>query len=118
MELVTHRFLSQVDLKSWSNDPEYFIENEDEHFLLEYDLEADCSINLLALHLIEKILQQFYSTCYPFVQEILNQYFTGQLKIQNVSIEDALLNLVGIIGKVQKEFKTKSDKRLDVHYVL
>jgi hypothetical protein len=24
--------------------------------LLEYDLEADCSINLLALHLIEKLL--------------------------------------------------------------
>ena len=33
-------------------------------------------------------------------------------------IEDALLNLVGIIGKVQKEFKVKSDKRLDVHFVL
>ena len=33
-------------------------------------------------------------------------------------VEDALLNLVGIIGKVQKEFKTKADRRLDVHYVL
>jgi hypothetical protein len=56
LELVTHRFLSQLELESWQNDPEYFIENEDEHFLLEYDLEADCSINLLALHLIEKLL--------------------------------------------------------------
>lgn len=33
-------------------------------------------------------------------------------------MEDALLNLVGIIGKVQKEFKTKADKRLDVQFVL
>jgi hypothetical protein len=30
LELVTHRFLSQVDLTTWSSDPEYFIENEDE----------------------------------------------------------------------------------------
>ena len=28
------------------------------------------------------------------------------------------MNLVGIIGKVQKEFKTKIEKRLDVNYVL
>lgn len=33
-------------------------------------------------------------------------------------VEDALLNLVGIVGKVQKEFKTKTEKRLDVHFVL
>ena len=48
LELVTHRFLSQVDLSSWQSDPEYFIEHEDEKFLLEYDLQDDCSINLLA----------------------------------------------------------------------
>jgi hypothetical protein len=28
------------------------------------------------------------------------------------------MNLVGIIGKVQKEFKTKIEKRLDVNFVL
>ena len=77
LELITHKFLSQVDLSSWQNDPEYFIENEDEQFLLEYDLQEDCSINLLAQHLIEKLLQNFYSICYPFIQEILNKYFTG-----------------------------------------
>ena len=38
LELVTKHFLSQVDLSSWQSDPEYFIENEDEQFLLEYDL--------------------------------------------------------------------------------
>lgn len=48
LELVTYRFLSQVDLQSWQTDPEYFIENEDEQFLLEYDLAEDCSLNLLA----------------------------------------------------------------------
>ena len=100
LELVTKHFLSQVDLSSWQSDPEYFIENEDEQFLLEYDLQDDCSLNLLAQHLIEKLLQKFYPTCYPFVQEILNQYFNGSITPENVHVEDALLNLVGIIGKV------------------
>lgn len=48
LDLVTKQFLSQVDLSSWQSDPEYFIENEDEQFLLEYDLQDDCSLNLLA----------------------------------------------------------------------
>ena len=56
LELVTKHFLSKVDLSSWNTDPEYFIENEDEQFLLEYDLQDDCSLNLLAQHLIEKLL--------------------------------------------------------------
>jgi hypothetical protein len=33
-------------------------------------------------------------------------------------VEDALLNLVGIVGKVQKEYKIKLEKRLDVNFVL
>lgn len=36
----------------------------------------------------------------------------------NERIEDALLNLVGIVGKVQREYKVALDKRLDVCYVL
>lgn len=35
-----------------------------------------------------------------------------------MQVEDALLNLVGIVGKVQKEYKVKLEKRLDVNYVL
>jgi hypothetical protein len=48
LELTTHRFLSQLDVSSWQTDPEYFIENEDEQYLIEYDIADDCSINLLA----------------------------------------------------------------------
>ena len=75
-------------------------------------------MNLLAQHLIEKLLQKFYPTCYSFVQEILQQYFTGAISAGTIQVEDALLNLVGIVGKVQKEYKVKLEKRLDVHYVL
>lgn len=100
IELVTHKFLSQVDLSSWQSDPEYFIENEDEQFLFEYDLQDDSSLNLLAQHLIEKLLQKFYHVLYPFVQHILEQYIGGQLPNLTVHVQDALLNLAGIVGKV------------------
>jgi len=33
-------------------------------------------------------------------------------------MEDALLNLVGIVGKVQREYKVPLEKRLDMCYVL
>ncbi len=56
LELITLRFLSQVDLTSWQSEPEYFLQNEDEQFLLEYDLQEESSLNLLAQHLIEKLL--------------------------------------------------------------
>lgn len=121
LELITLRFLSQVDLTSWQSEPEYFLQNEDEQFLLEYDLQEESSLNLLALHLIEKLLQKFYSICYPFVQDILKEYFMGSLILKtavNEQMEDALLNLVGIVGKVQREYKVPLEKRLDVCYVL
>jgi len=55
--------------------------------------------------------------CYPYIQDILKQYFNGQLQIEE-AIEDAILNLVGIVGKVQKEYKVPMEKRLEVCFVL
>ena len=47
------------------------------------------------------------------------QYFSGKLaSLVDERVEDALLNLVGIVGKVQREYKIPADKRLDVSYVL
>lgn len=48
---------------------------------------------------------------------MLDAYFKGQLANLSVKEEDALLNLAGIIGKVQRDHKVKLDKRLDVRYV-
>lgn len=76
---MTHKFLCEIDFNSWQSEPEYFIEHEDEQFMIEYDLKEDCSLNLLAMHLIEKLLQKFYSVCYPFIQEILSRYFQSQV---------------------------------------
>ena len=69
---MTHRFLPTINIDMWQKDPEYFIEHEDEnYFLLEYDLDSECSMNLLAQQLIEKIMQKFYHSVFPFIKELL-----------------------------------------------
>ena len=58
-----------------------------------------------------------YSTCYPFIKdELLVKYFDGTMKLSNELIEDALLNLVGILPKIQK--KNLAEKCLDIVYIL
>ena len=106
-----------MDLNAWETDPENFVMTEDESFLVEFDLQEDNSINLLAQHLIEKIIQKFYHIVYPFVQGILEQYLGGKIVPQDVKIEDALLNLAGIVGKVQRENKVKQEKLMDINFV-
>jgi hypothetical protein len=45
------------NINSWQNDPESFIELEDENnFINEFDLDSACSINFLAHMLIEKLI--------------------------------------------------------------
>lgn len=49
----------------WRDEPEQFIEIEDDnYFIFEYDLDSECSTSLLAYQLLEKIIYAFYNTCY------------------------------------------------------
>jgi hypothetical protein len=58
-----------------------------------------------------------YSTCYPFIKDdLLINYFNGTLKLSNELMEDALLNLVGMLAKIQQ--KSPAEKRLDIVYIL
>ena len=69
--------------------------------MLEYEMDAEMTSNLLAHHLIEKLIENFYQTCFPFIQnELLQQYFTGKLKCQSELQEDALLSIVCMFGKI------------------
>ena len=90
------------NINSWQNDPESFIELEDENnFINEFDLDSACSINFLAHMLIEKLISQMYPTCYPFIKDdLLNQYFNGSLKFQSEFVEDALMSIVGMLAKI------------------
>ena len=75
---------------------------EDEnYFLSEFDLDHGCSTNLLAYQLLEKLVFQLYSTCYAYIKdELLSGYFNGTLVLQNEFVEDSLLSIVGMLGKI------------------
>lgn len=98
------------NVQSWRSDPESFIEQEDEnYFINDFDLDAGCSLNFLAHQLTEKLITQLYQTCYPFIKDdLLINYFNGTLNLQNELMEDALLNIVGMLAKIQQ--KTTPDK--------
>lgn len=120
MKLVIQSYLPMQTHTLWQKRPEQFIELEDEnYFLSEYDLDAGCSLNLLSYQLLEKLISSFYTSCYPYlVEEMLPSYFNGTVKISNELIEDSLLTITGMLGKIQKDIRTPVEKRLDITYVL
>ena len=75
--------------------------------MLEYDMDPEMTVSLLSYQLIDKIIEKFYHTCFPYLQNtLLQEYFTGSLKLDTALQEDALLSIVCMLGKIQKENKT------------
>ena len=49
----------------WQSEPETFIELENEsYFITEFDLDSGTTINALAYQVVEKLLSNFYPSCY------------------------------------------------------
>ena len=43
-------------------------------------MDAEMTTNLLAFHLVDKLIENFYQNCFPYIQnELLQSYFTGKL---------------------------------------
>lgn len=50
--------------------------------MLEYDMDAEMTLSLLSFQLIDKLIEKFYTTTFPFIQNtLLQSYFTGNLKL-------------------------------------
>jgi len=48
--------------------------------MLEYDMDPEMTISLLSFQLIDKLIEKFYQTTFPFIQNnLLDQYFAGNL---------------------------------------
>ena len=51
--------------------------------MLEYDMDPEMTVSLLSFQLIDKLIEKFYTTTFPFIQnQLLQQYFTGNLNLQ------------------------------------
>ena len=78
--------------------------------MLEYDMDPEMTISLLSFQLIDKLIEKFYQTTFPFIQNnLLDQYFAGNLQLQNDLQEDALLSIVCMLGKIHKDNKTPKE---------
>ena len=71
------------------------------YMMLEFEMDPEMTLSLLSYQLIDKLIEKFYTTTYPFIQNhLLQQYFTGNIKLQTELQEDALLSMVCMLGKI------------------
>lgn len=119
LKLLIEKYLPLRDLDLWEQSPGEFIENYDETAILnDYDIEAQCQSQLLAFVLCEKLVQNFYKPCMQLINAQIASYLRGELQIGDPFIEDALLNLICIVVRVEKENEIKVSERLPVDQVL
>ena len=72
IQLLTLNYLPLSDVDMWRYEPESFIDQEDDNYLmLEYDMDAEMSLSLLSFQLIDKLIEKFYTTTFPFIQNSL-----------------------------------------------
>ncbi len=117
LQLVFTEYLPFSDLSQWEEDPEGFIENEDDScFVSEYDLTSEGSLTSLASTFIEKLLEYFDNSCIEYICELVNKYFSGQLPLKNEFVEDALLHLIQMVSKVQRS--SKSIQQVNIEHIL
>lgn len=61
IQLLFTNYLPLQNLNQWCEEPENFIEQEDDNYLmLEYDMEPEMTVSLLSFQLIDKIIEKFY----------------------------------------------------------
>ena len=84
IELLFRNYLPLKNVEeTWIQEPETFIEQEDDNYLmLEYDMDPEMTVSLLSFQLIDKLIEKFYNTTFPFIQnQLLQSYFTGGLNL-------------------------------------
>ena len=115
IQLLFTNYLPLQNVDQWRYEPESFIEQEDDNYLmLEYDMDPEMTVSLLSFQLIDKLIERFYSTTFPFIQnQLLQTYFTSgpsALGLQTELQEDALLSIECMLGKIQKDNKVGKEQ--------
>ena len=70
IQLLYSNYLPLQTTEQWEYEPETFIEQEDDSYLnpvLEYEMDKGMTQQQLAYHLIDKLIENFYQTCFPFI---------------------------------------------------
>lgn len=141
LDLLAGKFLKLDSLYLWQDDPEQFIEIEDEiQYTRNSTINKDWAYNLLSYVLWNKLLEYFYDIAYPWLANHLSHVIENQAPIEvllnyakenlgeagsedhnieiSILVEDAILSLVGLLPCVYKYKKIPDDNRLKIEVVL
>jgi hypothetical protein len=85
MNLLAGKYLSVSCLDIWENDPEQFIENEDENtFIRESQIIRESNYNVLAYAIWNRLLEYFSDTAQPWLFSNLTKVIENQQKLDDL----------------------------------
>lgn len=141
LNLLSGKYLKLDSLSLWEDDPDNFIEVEDEQqYGKGSSIDKDCSYNTLAYLLCNKILEYFKESSHSWLADqithILNHKIPSQIlldfaneklgevgnedyKVQvSILVEDAILSLVGLLPTIYSYFKIPEENRVKIEIIL
>jgi len=102
-DLMVTKFLPLKSVSLWTNDPETFIEQEDDGFFCNIKNDKDVPISYVAHRIIEKLLIEFPEICAGQAKSYLENLVSGKLKDCDVLLQDAIYNVIEMLPKVYSE---------------
>jgi hypothetical protein len=99
-DLVVSRYLPIKSMDGWVNDPEGFIEQEDDNFIHEFESDRESSITYLAYSILEQLLTRFPIICAKQIKKYIENLVGGKLQSYNILIQDAIYNAISMIPKI------------------
>ena len=112
----------------WKDDPEGFIETEDEApFARDYYVETESNLNFLAYLLVQKLFSKFTKPALASLQQYLVTIIESKSCVSNfaekeqvgVLVEDAVYNVAGMLPHLlQNDYVDRSVMQFDIEIVL
>ena len=140
LNLLIGKYLKLDSLDLWQDDPEQFIEIEDESiFLRESQINRDQSYSVLSYAVAYKLLDYFAEFSQPWLFTNLSKLIENNEKLENLCeiaienknpeenyyglemsdlIEDAVLNLAGLLPNIYRYKRTPAEERLKIETIL
>ena len=97
--LIATRFLPLKSFHLWREEIESFIEQEDDAFTNEFEIDIDSSLSAISLHTLQQFGFNFPHISTQVLQNLLGMQ--ERSSSPNVILEDALLNALQILTRIQ-----------------
>ena len=140
LDLLVGKYLQLRSFDIWVDDPESFIEIEDElQFMRDSNINSDCNYNLLAYAVCSKLFDYFKDTSNAWLAKELSILFNNKIPSeklleysgvsspeaedengiqQSIPVEDAVLSLVGALPSIYRYKSVPEESRIKVEVVL